>query len=114
MPRDTELIIDMLAAARTLRAKAIVATRVQFDDDDDMQRSWAHPIQIIGEAARGVSDECRRAHTDIPWSDIVGMRRRIVHDYLNIQLDRVWRTVQNDIPVLIAQLEPLVLTEEPE
>lgn len=79
-----------------------------------MQRSWAHHIQISGEAARGVSDECRRAHTDIPWSDIVGMRHRIVHDYLNIQLDRVWRTVQNDIPVLIAQLEPLVPPEEPE
>lgn len=48
-----------------------------------------------------------------PWTDIIGMRHRLIHDYSNIELEQVWSTAAEDIPALIAMLEPLVPPEEP-
>ena len=67
-------------------------------------------IEIVGEAACQVSDTTRRQTPDIPWEDIIGMRHRLVHAYFDINLDILWRTVQDDIFSLIALLGPL-LTE---
>ena len=66
---------------------------------------------IIGEAASRISEETRARHPNIPWTQIIGMRNRIVHGYFAIRLDRVWQTVQDDLPPLIAQLEALVPPE---
>lgn len=64
-------------------------------------------IEIIGEAASRVSGETRMLVPQIPWPDLVGMRNRLVHAYFDIDLDRVWDTVLDDLPPLIAQLEEL-------
>ena len=68
-------------------------------------------VEIIGEAASQVSAETRKAHQEIPWSNIIGMRNRLVHGYFDVNLERVWETVQRDIPRLISQLELLVTPE---
>ena len=67
--------------------------------------------EIVGEAADNVSEDTRRAHPDIPWAQIVGMRNRLVHVYFDIDLQVLWATVHHDLPALIALLEPLVPTE---
>jgi uncharacterized protein with HEPN domain len=48
----------------------------------------------------------------IPWKDIIGMRHRLVHAYFDINLDVLWRTVQEDLPSLIAALEPFLPPEK--
>ena len=50
----------------------------------------------------------RQRQPDIPWGEIVGMRNRLVHAYFNVDIGLVWRTVQEDLPPLIAQLERIV------
>jgi len=62
-------------------------------------------IEIVGEAAYQVTEDTRAELADIPWEDIVGMRHRLVHAYFDINLDILWRTVQEDLPPLVAQLE---------
>ena len=69
-------------------------------------------IEIIGEAASKISRPVRDAHPEIPWQSIIGMRNRLVHEYFRIDLPTVWKIVQNDIPALIAQIEPLIPPEE--
>jgi len=69
-------------------------------------------LEIIGEAARKISQETKNAHPDIPWKDITGMRNRLIHEYFRIDIEKVWDTVRNDIPVLITIIEPLVPPEE--
>ena len=69
-------------------------------------------LEVIGEAAGKVSGLMRDAHPEIPWSDIIGMRNRLIHEYSRVDVRKVWDTVQNDIPQLIAALEPLVPPEE--
>ncbi|MEM9449122.1 MAG: HepT-like ribonuclease domain-containing protein [Cyanobacteria bacterium P01_E01_bin.6] len=64
-------------------------------------------MQIIGEAARRVSLDFRNTHPEIPWKAIVGMRSKVVHDYLNVDEDVVWDTVKNDLAPLVLELEKL-------
>ena len=64
------------------------------------------------EAAACIDADTKAAHPEIPWTGIVGMRNRLVPGYFNINLARVWDTVERDIPRLIPQLERLVPREE--
>jgi uncharacterized protein with HEPN domain len=62
-------------------------TRQDYEDSDILQFALAHIIQVIGEAADHVSEEFKEAQPQIPWHEIIGMRHRIVHDYMNIDED---------------------------
>jgi uncharacterized protein with HEPN domain len=65
-------------------------------------------LEVIGEAARGVSPAFRNSHPDLPWKNMVGMRDRLIHGYYDINLDVVWKTVTEDLPPLISQLEEII------
>jgi len=80
-------------------------TRVDLNGDRKLVLALVKDVEIIGEAAYQVSQTARNQLTDIPWDDIIGMRHRLVHAYFDINLDILWRTVQDDLPPLIAELE---------
>lgn len=71
-------------------------------------------IEIIGEAASTVTKQFREKHKEIPWANIVAMRNRLIHVYFDIDLDRVWDTVTDDLPPLIATLENAISKESEE
>ena len=112
MRHDDALLLDMLLAAREAAELASGATFAAFECDRTLQLAVLKSVEIVGEAASRVSADTRELHPEIPWSGIVGMRHRLVHGYFNINLVRVWETVERDIPRLIAQLEPLVAEDE--
>ncbi|HEX2908778.1 MAG TPA: DUF86 domain-containing protein [Phototrophicaceae bacterium] len=86
--------------------------REDYDEDEQLRIALAHLLQIIGEAARRVSESFRLTHPELPWKQIVGMRNKVVHDYMYIDEDVVWETVLNDLPALLAQLEALMPPDE--
>jgi uncharacterized protein with HEPN domain len=63
---------------------------------------------VIGEAARQVSREFTVLHPEVPWENIIGMRHKVVHDYLGVDEDIVWQVVTDDLSKLVEALEPLV------
>lgn len=67
-----------------------------------------HLLQVIGEAARRVSAGFMEQHPEIPWRAIVGMRHRVVHDYLHVDEDVVWDVVTGDLEPLVAGLSKLL------
>jgi len=74
-------------------------------ESDEMLQVWCfYQIQVIGEAAAHVPDEIRAAHPEVRWAALTGMRNRMVHDYVDIDLDVVWEVVVRDIPVLREQI----------
>jgi len=61
-------------------------------------------LEIIGEAVKHISGELRAKHVHIPWQDIAGMRDKLIHNYFGIDVDEVWLTALEDIPVFKAQV----------
>jgi uncharacterized protein with HEPN domain len=86
-------------------------THQDYEESDILQFALAHIIQVIGEAADHVSDEFKEAHPQIPWHEIIGMRHRIVHDYMNVDEDVVWAVIRNDLPSLSAILKSTIPPE---
>lgn len=111
MRRDDAYLLDMLLAGRDAAEFAAGLTFPEFQRSKLHQNAVLKAIETVGEAAARVSGETRVAHPDIPWNEIIGMRNRLVHAYFDINLRRVWTTVQQDIPRLIAMLEPLLPPE---
>ena len=54
-------------------------------------------LEVIGEATKNLSDDLRSANPEIPWRQIAGMRDVLIHDYLRVNLGRVWQTVVHDL-----------------
>ena len=112
MRHDDAYLLDMLLAAREARTFTADLTFTEFTRNRMVQLATLKAVEVVGEAASQVSPEGKKAHSEIPWARIIGMRNRLVHGYCNVNLKRVWETVQQDIPHLIALLEPLVPPEE--
>ncbi len=109
MQRDDEVYVGhMLDLSRKIAAKIAGVPREKFDEDENLRLALAHLLQTIGEAARRVSREFQKAHPEIPCGGIVGMRHKVVHDYMDVDEDVVWKTSVEEIPRLVAALEPLV------
>ena len=102
----------MLEMAYIAQAITLNRTRASLDEDVTLQLALTRAIEVIGEAASKVSDECQQATSQLPWSAIIGMRNRLIHAYLDINLDILWRTVINDIPTLIAEPEKILPPDE--
>ena len=65
-------------------------------------------LEIIGEAAKNISDTTKELAPDVPWVEIVGMRNKLIHEYFGVDLDAVWETVQKDLPPLKKAVEKLL------
>ena len=111
---DLMYLGHMLDAAREAHAIVADMEKKRFDQDRILQLALTHLIEIIGEAARNVSASGRAAIPTVPWPDITGMRHRIVHDYRNVNTDRVWYTAVDDLPPLIEALEQALPENPPE
>ena len=113
MWRDDALLLDMLLAARKVREFTAGRTADDFAADRILQSATQYELQIIGEAAGKISEQYQAEHPEIPWRKIIAFRHRLVHDYLRIELPKVWVIVEQHIPPLIAALEALVPPDSP-
>ena len=106
-PDDEIRLRHILEAARETRG--FVRGRPREDLNQDRQLEWAlvKAVEIIGEAACQMDAVSRAEVPGIPWEDIMGMRHRLVHAYFDVNLDILWKTVHEDLPALIAVLEPM-------
>jgi len=64
-------------------------------------------LEIIGEATKRITKDFRNNNPEIPWADMAGMRDILIHDYIDVDLDIVWKTASESIPKLKTLLEKL-------
>ena len=95
----------MLDASQEAISFAEGKKRADLDHDRMLVLSLVKEIEIIGEAATKVSEDCRREHPEVPWKNIVTMRNRLIHGYFDINLDIVWKTVAEELPPLSMDLK---------
>jgi uncharacterized protein with HEPN domain len=105
--RDVERLHDILDAIARIE-KYAAKGRQAFESDELIQVWIIHHIQIIGEAARQVSDGLRKRFTNVPWSLVIGMRNILVHDYFGIDLNEVWSAVEGDMPDLRREVNAIL------
>jgi uncharacterized protein with HEPN domain len=83
-------------------------TREDLDRDRMLSLALVRLIEIIGEAANGVSEPCQAKYFIIPWRQIIGMRNRIIHAYFDIDLDIVWQVITRDLDFLLIEVEKTI------
>lgn len=105
--RDDRLLLNDLREAIQRIEKYATLGRERFESDELVQTWIVHHLQIVGEAARKLSDDLRASAPDIPWPQIIAMRNILVHDYFGVDLGTVWSTVVNDLPHLKKRLADL-------
>lgn len=106
--RDIAHLWDMLDAARSVIRFAADTTFEDYVRNELLQAAVERRIEIIGEAARRVSDEFKESHPEIPWRGIIAQRHVLAHEYGEINQRIIWNVVKESIPELIDMLEPLV------
>jgi uncharacterized protein with HEPN domain len=94
-----ERLRDILEAIAYIERYA-ARGRQAFEKDELIQNWFVRHLQIIGEAAYALPEELRDQRPDIPWTEIIGMRHILVHDYFVIDIDIVWDAVEQDLPPL--------------
>ena len=109
---DLVRLRHMLDAVRDAIGFARGRKRGDLDTNRMFALALVKCIEIVGEAAVGLGPATREQYSKIPWADIIGMRNQLIHAYFEIDMDRVWDTVTDDLPRLVTQLEGIDLTEE--
>ena len=105
---DRVSLVDMLNHAEEA---VVLSSETSLNDlvaDRVMQLALQKLVEIVGEAANRVSEETQQYYQEIPWPQIIGMRNRLVHGYDDVNLDILWKIIQNDLPPLIEQLKAIV------
>jgi uncharacterized protein with HEPN domain len=103
----------MLDAARKAFEYFKGRSRQQIDSDEIRVLAVTRLFEILGEAAKNVSEVTKNRSPEIPWREIAGTRNRLIHGYFNVDLDILWQITTADIPFLIEQLEKLLATDSP-
>ena len=105
MRKDDAYLEDILTAAQSIRRFTAGISVEAFKANEEKYEAVTRKFEIIGEAARRLSDESKGHFPEIPWRLLTAMRNILIHDYDDVDLDIVWETVQRDLPPLIARLE---------
>lgn len=76
----------------------------EFTRDDKTIDAIVRNLTIIGEAARNIPEELKLKNPDIAWSETIGMRNKITHEYFGVDEDILWKTIKEDLPTLKKQI----------
>ena len=107
-PRDAAYLWDIIETATAVNEFTAGVLPHAYLADRKLQMAIERAVEIIGEAARRVSDSFKADHPEIPWRQIVAQRHVIAHEYGDIKQERLWLVATRDVPVLAKQLEPLL------
>jgi uncharacterized protein with HEPN domain len=108
MADDRATVLDIVLACRRLQRFIASIDEKHFQADEEKRWASVSQLLIVGEATTRLSREFREAHPTIRWTQIAGMRNRLIHGYDKIKWPLVWRTTREDIPELLRELEGLV------
>ncbi|MCK6462559.1 MAG: DUF86 domain-containing protein [Candidatus Pacebacteria bacterium] len=109
MKKDPEIFLKhIIESAEIIENNIKGITKEKFSKSIIIQDAIIRRIEIIGEAAKNIPADFKKKHKSIEWREIVGMRDKLIHDYFGVNIETVWKTAKEDVPVLKKQIEALL------
>ncbi|MBM4030274.1 MAG: TIM barrel protein [Planctomycetes bacterium] len=107
MRRDEARLVHILVACDEVTAFLKGVTREEFLADRKLQCAIFFETEIIGEAARAMSRQLRKAHPEVPWDRLIKLRHSIAHEYFRLDPKALWEVAQREIPAVRTLIKPL-------
>lgn len=107
MKDDLAFIEHILLCIKKIQDYTGNLTEKDFNNNELIQDAVIRNLEIIGEATKKISKELKSQYPDIPWKEMSGMRDKLIHDYFGVDVDVVWKTVNDDIPFLKSLIETI-------
>jgi uncharacterized protein with HEPN domain len=101
---DSELVGDLREAIRLIFSYLGGMSYAEFCKDTKTRDAVIRNIEIVGEAAKGISEKLRAENPNIPWKGMAGIRDRLIHHYFGVNLEIVWQVVSEELPKLEPEL----------
>lgn len=110
---DREFLGDIREAIQRITNYTRGMSYEDFLSDAKTQDAVIRNLEVLGEAAKNLSEEFRVAHASLPWKSMMGTRDRLIHHYFGVSLDIVWQIVSLELPKVGSQLQKLAEDEGP-
>lgn len=100
MKDDSVYVDHILTTISKIENFVLGISRDEFEKSVLIQDAVIRNFEIIGEATKKISRDFTKVHPNVPWQDMAGMRDKLIHDYIDVDLDVVWKTIEIDLPLL--------------
>ena len=107
MKEDVAYIEHILLSISKIEVFTANMTRADFEQSERVQDAVIRNIEIIGEVSKRISNGLKASYFDIPWREMSGMRDKLIHDYMGVDIEVVWKTIKVDIPQLSVLLKKI-------
>ncbi|HLG03271.1 MAG TPA: DUF86 domain-containing protein [Bacteroidia bacterium] len=105
MKNNTIYLDHILKAIAAIETYTFDVSEDYFLNNRMIQDAVVRQFEIIGEATKRLTAEFRTKHDNVSWADMAGMRDKLIHDYIDVDIWIVWKAVKEDIPELKGQLQ---------
>jgi uncharacterized protein with HEPN domain len=108
MKRDIGLFIeDIINSVKNIEEFSKNLNKERFFKDNLRQSAIIRQLEIIGEAVKNIPNSFRETYPKIAWKDIAGFRDVLSHAYFGVNLDRVWKIIETDLPNLKEEMSKI-------
>lgn len=113
MRRDQQRLTDILEALDWIAKSTSNLTEAEFVGDETLCFAVTQRLTVVGEAVARLTPELKANYASIPWTDIVGLRNILVHEYFGIHWPLVWQTSADHVPILLTKVSEILKAESP-